>query len=51
MILECNVEQEPLAPNDLLANNLYHLQLLAHCVAFITWPAPATPSNAFAAAA
>lgn len=38
MILECNVKQELLAPNNLLANNLYQLKLLAHCITLLCDP-------------
>lgn len=35
MILECNVKQKQVAPNNLLGSNLYQLKLLAHCITFI----------------
>lgn len=35
MILECSVKQKQMDPNNLLANNLYQLKLLAHCITFL----------------
>lgn len=35
MILECDVKQKQVAPNNLLGSNLYQLKLLAHCITFI----------------
>lgn len=49
MILECNVKQKQVAPNNLLGSNLYQLKLLAHCITFIMWPSPMSLSNAFGA--
>lgn len=45
VILECSVNQKQMAPNNLLGNNWYQLNLLAHCITFIMWPSPISLGN------